>query len=182
MRDCRRKLTFDPRDKVFGILGVLSEKVRNEIKVDYNIPVKDVYMNIFRTAVEKTKSLDILCESIHFPIYTNNNNLPSWVPDWSHICQVSSIAPTRNFSASENASVDVDFTEKNKLKIAAMPLGTITKHGIAVGTLCTVNDYLMAFLHWRACLCQAFDGRPEGFPPSLKTRFCSALSLEWSRF
>ncbi|KAK7716344.1 hypothetical protein SLS64_003498 [Diaporthe eres] len=178
MRDCRRKLSSDPKDKVFGILGVLDERIRNEIKVDYGIPVKDVYINVFRTVVEKTESLDILCESIHFTIYTNNNNLPSWVPDWSHICQVSSIATTCSFSASENASVDVDFTEKNKLKIAAIPLGTILKHGIAVGTLCTVNDYLMAFLHWRACLSQAFDGRPEGFPPSLKMRFCSALSLE----
>lgn len=178
MRDCRRKLTFDPRDKVFGILGVLSEKVRKKIKVDYSIPVKDVYMNVFRAVVEKTKSLDILCESIHFPIYTNNNNLPSWVPDWSHICQVSSIATTRNFSASENASVVVDFTEKDKLKISAIPLGMIKEHGIAVGTLCRVNDYLMAFLHWRACLSQAFHGRPEGFQQMLKRRFCSALSLE----
>lgn len=178
MRTCRRKLTFDPRDKVFGILGVLSEKVRNEIKVDYTIPVKDVYMNVFRAVVEKTKSLDILCESIHFPIYTNNNNLPSWVPDWSHICQVSSIATTNNFSASENAPAGVDFTEKNKLKILAIPLGTIKKHGIAVGTLCTMNDYLMAFLHWRACLSEAFDGRPERFQRTLKREFCSALSLE----
>lgn len=178
MRQCRRKLASEPRDKVFGILGVLSEKARNEIRVDYSIPVKDVYMNIFRTVVENTKSLDILCESIHFPSYTNNNNLPSWVPDWSHVCEVSPIATTGNFSASVKAPAKVDFREKNKLKISAIPLGTIKKIGIAVGTLCKVNDYLMAFLQWRACLSQAFDGRPEGFRRFLERRFCAALSLE----
>lgn len=178
MRHCRRKLTSKAEDKVFGILGVLSEKVRNEIKVDYSIPVKDVYISIFRTIVEKTDSLDILCESIHFPTYTNNNNLPSWVPDWSHISRVSPIATIHAFSASRKAQVDVDFTEKNKLRMRAIPLGRIQKHGVAVGTLCTVNDYLMAFLHWRACLSHFFDDATKDYLQWLKQRFCLALSLD----
>lgn len=178
MRDCRRKLSSKPEDKVFGILGVLSEKVRNEINVDYNIPVKDVYVNIFRAVVENTEKLDILCESIHFPNYTNHNNLPSWVPDWSHISRVSSIATTHSFSASGNTQAAVEFAGTNKLKISAIPLGSISQYGIAVGTLCTVNDYLMAFLHWRACLSQCFDGCSEADLRWLKRRFCLALSLD----
>lgn len=178
MRSCRRKLSSDPKDKVFGILGVLSERARNEVMVDYSIPVKDVYISIFRTIVEKTDSLDILCESIHFPTYTNNNNLPSWVPDWSHISWVSPIGTTHAFSASRKAQVDVDFTEKNKLRIRAIPLGSIKEHGIAVGTLCTVNDYLMAFLHWRACLSHFFDDVKEDHLQWLKRRFCLALSFD----
>lgn len=178
MHTCRRKLTSEPRDKIFGVLGVLAERIRNEIKVDYSIPVKDVYMNIFRTVVEKTESLDILCQSIHFPTYINNNNLPSWVPDWSHVSNVSPIATMYEFSASENSQVVADFTIINKLKISAIPLGFIERHGIAVGTLCTLNDYLMAFLQWRACLLHFFDGAKEDHLPALKRRFCLTLSLE----
>lgn len=179
LRHCRRKLSSEPKDKVYGILGVLSQRIRSKIKVDYNIPVKDVYIHIFRTVVEKTRSLDVLCDSIHFPDYTSNNQLPSWVPDWSHITHVWPIATGRTFSASNHAAMDVEFTEKNKLKMSAIPLGTISKYGVAVGTLCTVNDYLMAFLQWRACLSHAFDGEKEDYIQWLKQRFCLALCLHY---
>lgn len=176
MRTCRRKLSSEPKDKVFGVLGVLTERIRKEIKVDYSIPVKDVYVEIFRTVVGKTGSLDIMCDSIHQQ-YTNNNNLPSWVPDWSHIWWYSPIASSHPFSASEGARVAVDFTERNKLKMSAIPLGSIEEHGTAVPTKCTVNDYLMAFLQWRASLSQFFDGGTEDYMRWMKERFCLALGL-----
>lgn len=177
MRTCRSKLSFDPRDKVFGILGVLSERIRNELKVDYSVSVKDVYINIFRTIVEKTESLDILRESIHFSDYNNNNRLPSWVPDWSHNSLVSPIAATRGCSASRKAQVVVNFTERNKLRVLAIPLGRIKEYGIAVGTRSTVNDYLTAFVQWRACLLQEFDGRSEKNLRWFHEGFCLALTL-----
>ncbi|KAG6361340.1 hypothetical protein INS49_009565 [Diaporthe citri] len=177
LRTCRRKRSSDPKDKVFGILGVLTERIRNEIKVDYSIAVKDVYINVFRTVVEKTKSLDILFEAIHFPTYTNNNNLPSWVPDWSHLWCSSPIARSNTFSASGKSRADVEFMERGKLRISAIPLGSIKEHGTAVGTQCTVKDYLMAFLQWRASLSHFFDGGTEHFLRWVKQRFCLALSL-----
>lgn len=180
MRICRPKQTSDPRDKVFGILGVLLEKVRNGIEVNYGIPVKDVYMNVFRAVVEKTNSLDILCDSIHSPTYSNKYNLPSWTPDWSHrllISPISTIHP-ETFSASRNAKVIADFTERNKLKVSAIPLGSVKDYGITVGTRCTVNDYLMAFLQWRACLLQVADGKSDDYLRWLQQRFCLALSLD----
>ncbi|KAL1865360.1 hypothetical protein Daus18300_007250 [Diaporthe australafricana] len=177
LRTCRSKLTSDPRDKVFGMLGVLSERVRREIKVDYGLSVKDVYIGIFRTVVDETKSLDILCDSIHFPTYTNNNNLPSWVPDWSHVTPIAPITMGYEFRASGKLQAVVDFTERNKLRISAVPLGIIKECGTAVGTLCTVHDYLMAFLHWRACFLDAIDGeKGEKLKWYLET-FCLTLGL-----
>lgn len=178
MRNCRPKHSSEPRDKVYGILGVLIKKVRNGIKVNYSIPVKDVYTNVFQTIVEKTNSLDILCDSIHSPTYTNRNNLPSWAPDWSHLSWISPIATSHEFSASRKAKVVVDFTERNKLRISAIPLGVVKDHGITVGTQCTLNDYLMAFLHWRATLSHAIDGESQGYLRWLEQRFCLALSLD----
>jgi hypothetical protein len=178
MRNCRSKHSSDPRDKVFGILGVLFENVRNGIKVNYSIPVKDVYTNIFRIVVEKTNSLDILCESIHSQTYTNKNNLPSWAPDWSHNSRASPMSTTHTFSASRKAQVVVDFMERNRLRLSAIPLGSIKDHGVTVGTRCTVNDYLMAFLQWRACLSHAIDGASKDYLRWLEQRFCFALSLD----
>lgn len=180
MRNCRPKHSSEPGDKVFGVLGVLVEKVRNEIKVDYGIPVKDIYTNVFRTIVEKTNSLDILCDAVHTPTYRNRNNLPSWTPDWSHLSWISPIVTTISdtFSASGKTKAIADFTERNKLKVSAIPLGIIDDHGVTVGTRCRVEDYLMAFLQWRACLLHAIDGRPEDYIRWMQQRFCLALSLD----
>lgn len=38
------------------------------------------------------------------------------------------------------------------IQISAVYLGIIKSHGVSVGTLCNLADYLMAFLHWRALL------------------------------
>lgn len=63
------------------------------------------------------------------------------------------------------------------MRISAIPLGNIDEHGTSVGTKCTANDYLMAFLQWRASLAQYFDGQSESYLRWMKQRFCLALSL-----
>ncbi|KAK4498285.1 hypothetical protein PRZ48_010943 [Zasmidium cellare] len=67
----------DPRDKVFGILGLLASK---PIPVRYDIPVADVYRSFTQAVIEHRNDL--------FPLHSlgPNRNLPeldSWVPDWS---------------------------------------------------------------------------------------------------
>ncbi|KAI0097623.1 hypothetical protein GGR51DRAFT_566345 [Nemania sp. FL0031] len=39
---------------------------------------------------------------------------------------------------------------RDELEISAVYVDTVWKHGIAAGTRCTLADYLIAFLHWRA--------------------------------
>lgn len=178
MRACRRKLSSDPKDKIFGIQGVLSQRIRREIIVDYKLSVKDVYLNIVDILLQKTACLDIICESIHFPTYMNNNNLlPSSVPDWSHVPSTAPIGMIHDFSASANSKTTASSVEKGKLRISAIQLGRIKDHGVAVGTLCTLSDYLMAFLHWRAMLLDAFDGRTKKTVIRAQRAFCLTLSL-----
>jgi hypothetical protein len=76
--------------------------------------------------------------------------------------------------------------ERRKLDISAIYVDTITTHGIAVGTLCTVSDYLMAFLHWRALLLGSYDAEDENDNHETQNAFCRTLSLdevpaEWER-
>jgi hypothetical protein len=85
LRACRRKLASDAKDKLYGILGVLPEETRKEFRADYSLSVKDVYTEVVDYLLKTTKRLDVICDAIHFPVHTGSANLPSYVPDWSHI-------------------------------------------------------------------------------------------------
>jgi hypothetical protein len=78
----------DPRDKVFGLLGLVTEGMKMSIKVDYSLDVVDVYVNVAISVIEGSKDLDIL--SVPRPAHTNVT-LPSWAPDWSACLHPTSI-------------------------------------------------------------------------------------------
>ncbi|KAF5592114.1 heterokaryon incompatibility het-6 [Fusarium pseudocircinatum] len=163
LRTCRRKLASDPRDKLYGVLGALPASIREEFRADYNLSVKDVYTEIVDFLLKTTEKLDIICEAIHFPVHTSTANLPTFVPDWSHVPQTSAMGFKYNFSASGSSKAICRFRDErlNKLEISGLEIDVVQSKGVVVGTLCNLGDYLMAFLHWRALLLQAVEGRTE---------------------
>jgi hypothetical protein len=179
LRACRRKLASDPKDKLFGILGVLPEEVRQDFRADYSLSVKDIYTEIVDYLLKTTERMDVICDAIHFPVHTGSNNLPSFVPDWSHIPQVAAMGHKYNFSAAGKTKSSCKFLGErlNKLEISAIYLDTIRIHGIAVGTLTTLGDFLMAFLHWRALLLRSIENETDERSPLIQEDFCRALCL-----
>ena len=67
------KLASDPRDKVFGLLGLsdLSSSTHPGLKIDYNRTVRDVYIGVFQAIVDITSKLDVLCFSVPVAIQWN---------------------------------------------------------------------------------------------------------------
>ncbi|KAJ8122854.1 hypothetical protein O1611_g9737 [Lasiodiplodia mahajangana] len=169
LRSCRRKLTNEPRDRVFGILGVLPAVVRQEFPANYNSSVKEIYTNVVDFLLSTTESLDILCESIHFLRQSSVFNLPSWVPDWSQNLDVTALGYTYDFAAAGDTKADWKFLDdrRNELEISAVYVDTVWNHGIAVRTHCTLADYLMAFLHWRALFLPSNTHQRD--PPTSRT-------------
>ncbi|KAJ4296413.1 hypothetical protein N0V90_006458 [Kalmusia sp. IMI 367209] len=164
LRACRRKLCSDPRDKVFGILGLLPESIFAEFLVDYSLSVKEIYVDIVDFIIFTTERVDVLCEAIHFPSYTGSAGLPTWCPDWSHITDITALGHLFDFSASAKTKAECYFVDERRrqLNISAIHIDTIVTHGIAVGTLCTTSDYLVAFLHWRALLLNRIEQENKG--------------------
>jgi hypothetical protein len=183
---CRRKLCADARDKVFGILGVLPEALRRDFPVNYSLSVKEVYVGVVDSILFTTQRLDVLCESVHYPPHTSSANLPTWCPDWNYITETTGLGHLERFSASGTTTAKYKFLDestKRQLQIRAIHLDTISAHGIAVGTLCTTADYLMAFLHWRAVLLNFLDENTSGRDISPKpsengSDFCRTLCLD----
>ncbi|PKS05013.1 hypothetical protein jhhlp_008379 [Lomentospora prolificans] len=178
LRASRSKQTSVPHDKVFGILAVLPEEIRENFKPDYNLTVRDVYINVVDYLVTTTERLDVICESIHFPPHANANNLPSWTPDWSHTPQTTSLGLNYDFKASGSTKAKFSFKDRrSKLAISAVFLDVVKTRGVAVGTLCSVDDHLMAFLHWRALIMGDRDPQTKEEQAAVREAFCRTLCV-----
>jgi hypothetical protein len=73
----------DCKDKIYGLIGVMDVWQNGKLKVNYELPVEDVYTQAFKQFVGASESLDIMCSQPRFPADLRMANLPSWCPDWS---------------------------------------------------------------------------------------------------
>jgi hypothetical protein len=69
----------DPKDRVYGALGIIGRDQAASITVDYSQSVEEVYTSVVASVIEHTSSLDVLmlCSNIN----TSKGKMPSWVPD-----------------------------------------------------------------------------------------------------
>ena len=72
----------DLRDKVFSILGLLSEEDRSAIHVDYS-PLYTPQQTFKQVAQYCIGTKDAMALLEHAGTQKSYSGLPSWVPDWS---------------------------------------------------------------------------------------------------
>lgn len=71
----------DPRDKVYGLLGLVGQHISNAIAVDYSLKPIAVFTKIATSFLLEQELLDVLKHTSNQHIDTSN--CPSWVPQWS---------------------------------------------------------------------------------------------------
>lgn len=76
----RSKGCAEPRDKVYGLLGLTAPLFSASVKADYSLPLEQVYKDTFLAHASITQRLELLK---HCYIAKRSINGPSWVPDWS---------------------------------------------------------------------------------------------------
>jgi hypothetical protein len=69
----RKNRATDPRDCVYGLLGLLDKSLVSKIKVDYEADINQVYTDFTKTVIDTENSLEILGQCDYF-------GLPTWVP------------------------------------------------------------------------------------------------------
>jgi hypothetical protein len=82
----RSRFCLDPRDKVYGLLGLCIGDEKNLIVPDYSSPVSVVYEQATFKMIEKSRSLEVFSQISPRSIKNNGllaSRLPSWVPDWT---------------------------------------------------------------------------------------------------
>ena len=77
----RSRESTDPRDKVYGMLGLARGSYRERINPNYNCSPKEVYVNLVHVATTEERNLDILSHACGKR--EEDMGLPSFVPDWS---------------------------------------------------------------------------------------------------
>jgi len=94
LRQIQKAECTDPRDRVYGILGILppeSRAIAGKIKPNYTKPVAEVYKDFVLAAMEVTGRADLLSECF-LPADNDDDDdessrtrdwRPSWVPNWS---------------------------------------------------------------------------------------------------
>jgi hypothetical protein len=183
----RQKLTVDPRDKVYAILGLLPREIRDDFIPNYKVSIADVYINVFDYLLTTTRRLDVICEAIHYPLHLSTLKLPTWVPDWSYIphCEHLPRKGIYRYRADRGKSAVFRFLDEQGnaiehsgpiIEIQGIELGNIRRRGIAVDVLHSIDDYLMAFLHWRALL--RHNCRDNNDTELVREKFCRSLCLD----
>lgn len=73
----------DPRDKIYGLLGLVSEK--HGVKVDYDRPWQLMFADLCRYFIESSGTLDIICQNpwTTTPLAPEKAQLPTWVADFT---------------------------------------------------------------------------------------------------
>ncbi|KAK0118338.1 hypothetical protein ONS95_012628 [Cadophora gregata] len=79
----RKTLATDPRDKVFGLLGLTTDDLG--IIADYSIGVQAVFADVAAKLINHDQNLDLICQSQwhNFGSSERRQDLPSWIPDFT---------------------------------------------------------------------------------------------------
>ncbi|KAH9218706.1 heterokaryon incompatibility protein-domain-containing protein [Leptodontidium sp. 2 PMI_412] len=82
----RSRFCLDPRDKVYGLLGLCISDEKNLVVPDYSLPASVVYEQATFKMIERSLSLEVFSQLCPRSIKSTGmlaGKLPSWVPDWT---------------------------------------------------------------------------------------------------
>ncbi|KAI0855569.1 HET-domain-containing protein [Xylaria cubensis] len=115
----RRCKARDPRDKVYALVGLILDHRSIGLVADYNLTTKELYIQVALVVAMRHGWANVL-----FRAGTTNRSideLPSWVPDWSHYLE-------KPLSPNETHQLDYEvFRYDNKdgsLKFKALTVGS----------------------------------------------------------
>ncbi|OBT64978.1 hypothetical protein VE03_05688 [Pseudogymnoascus sp. 23342-1-I1] len=126
---------FDPRDKVYGLLGICGPRLQEAIRPNYHPAWSPahVYREAVLANIEITQRLELMdCCSISSE---KNISAPSWVPDWSMKSKESSWIVSTFASGYSRAVLVVK--EQTVLEARGIKCGFITRKSNTINTKVT---------------------------------------------
>jgi hypothetical protein len=130
----REKHSTDPRDKIYGLLGLVSDD--HGIVPNYHKSVKELYIQIVKAQIREEHNLDMITQSL-WPlggdaaeskdIIHSTMDLPSWLPNFSSTATKKLLFAQREIFASGPATFTkpTTFTATGKLQVYGALIGKI---------------------------------------------------------
>lgn len=119
----------DPRDYIYGTLGLLSESIVLALRPDYSKSLEEIFQDVVLRHIDTSGSLDILeacgddAADYEHSFSPGDINLPSWVPDWtSGTFLPCSLGKDRRFV---RISAKAEYNENGFLRVAGLSKGVI---------------------------------------------------------
>jgi hypothetical protein len=122
----------DPRDHVYGLLGLVAEVNKADIPIDYNLTTGEVFAKA-TLAMIREYGMDVLSFSHHYA-YFEGNQIPSWSVDWFSF-PFSAIHKHGNFQAHRELRFDKSSisTRGTVIKVPGVIFDSIKSVGIHSG-------------------------------------------------
>jgi hypothetical protein len=145
----RNCLSTDPRDKVYGLLGLVGERLQSLITIDYSQSVAEVLTRTAAAIIITRRDFEILTHaSSSLGSSHAEKGLPTWVPNW--LCDYSMprpqfqrarIGPWRSLNElTGSLSRNSEFAKKEWNSVVSLPkewiIHTISKPFITVRAHC----------------------------------------------
>ena len=120
----------DPRDKVYGILGLLPGTTVSQITPDYSLAVRQIYIDFTKSVIEATGNLEITLVGSRQGL---DETWPSWVPDLSLGLDPNHILLGFNepYRASGDSTAKVQFSaDGERLSCKGFRIATVPPRGL----------------------------------------------------
>lgn len=89
LRTYRKWEATDPRDKIYGILGLMElGEERHIIRIDYDKSAQDVYHDLATAVIGWTGDLALFAHVHHDAHYDGDPRYRSWIPQWDQTVHV----------------------------------------------------------------------------------------------
>ena len=125
----------DPRDKIFGLIGITSDCDDEYLKPDSSLDTRTVYKRYAVHKYRTTQDLELfsMCCLAESP-YPELRSLPRWVPDWSNDVEHDQLGHnTRTYHAGTSHSHSLTCTETDgALRIKGVIIGRIAHLSIGI--------------------------------------------------
>jgi hypothetical protein len=140
----------DPRDKIFGILGLLPTPLAQCIEPNYSSTMESVYTQSFLASIKATRRLSLLGS---LKTIESQENMPSWVPDLNPP-QPKRYDTYHGFASSFSAA-HVSFKEPNLLYVSGVFHDKVKHVGPDLG-----DDVKAIYRSAEECISSAPDQHP----------------------